>query len=514
MIGGPLGLLIVTLVAFWRSAAATSPLLGLDTAAGLAPVLPLLAVWLVLGTSRARARAGLPLTGAREGALDVPAAALLLAFSGWLIWFAPAQDGWYYWSRRLDLLAAGLFALGVAVLAWGLQTLWWHRLAALYALLVWPDPLVRLQDLIATPLATATAVLARPLTLLAGAHLAPVPDGGNPTVFSGLEPQAWTILVGDVCSGLNAGLAVALVCLPAAVYLGMGWRRALPWALGGVVLALMSNVIRVASLFVVADRFGPEFALARVHPVLGAVLLAVVFTILWLVAPSHNAGAVPIRHVPRPLGKRLAVALAVLVGLFAAGSGRMAAFAGLPPVGPPGGSVSEPLDYLRLPAGWTAVGQDALAWQNLFGPESHSYALTLRSPEGALVKAQVVTTPDQGRLDTFGLEACRVYHGEDVVGRRSVGLGGGGVAYLIDTLDRGPLNPAGRVSLLYWEAPFLLDGRQEHARVALFVVEADAGTLPQDAARPGLAPGGASFDIADGVLVSLAGDVARAILSS
>jgi len=206
--------------------------------------------------------------------------------------------------------------------------------------------------------------------------------------------------------------------------------------------------------------------------------------------------------------------LAVLVGVFAVTSMRIGSFASLPPIGPPGGSVSEPLDYLRLPADWTIVGQDALGWQNLFGPDSHAYALTLQSPEGALVKAQVVTTPDQGRLDTYGLEACRVYHGEDVVGRRSIDLGAGGVAYLIDTLDSSPVDPAGRISVLYWEAPFLLDGRVEHARVALFVVEGDAGSLPRAAAQPGLAPGGSSFDVADGVLVSLAGDVTQAILAS
>jgi exosortase/archaeosortase family protein len=399
-----------------------------------------------------------------------------------------------------------------------------------YTLLVWPDPLVRLQDLIATPLATATAVIARPLATLAGANLVPVPDGGNPAVFSGAGPQAWTILIGDVCSGLNAGLAVALVCVPAAVYVGMTWRRALPWAAGGVLLALLSNVVRVTTLFVVADRFGPEFALGTVHPVLGAALLAIVFGVLWLFAPAgarREAESSEGEVSPSQYGRRLAavkgvrgpsawfvVGLAALVATFAVGSTRLAAFANLPPIGPPGGSVSEPLDYLRLPAGWTVVGQDALGWQNLFGSDSHSYALTLQSAQGAMVKAQLVTTPDQGRLDTYGPEACRVYHGEDVVGRRSVDLGAGGVAYLIDTRDTSPIDPAGRVSVLYWEAPFLLDGRLEHARVALFVVEADAGILPPEAARPGLAPGGASFDVADGVLVSLAGDVARSILAS
>jgi hypothetical protein len=285
-------------------------------------------------------------------------------------------------------------------------------------------------------------------------------------------------------------------------------------------VALASNVVRVAVLFALADRAGAEAALGTVHPLLGACLLALIFAGLWLLAPASTAGPggapiLPSPHASRQLapGAALGLGLGVLTAVFALGSSRLDAFAGLPPLGPPGPAVAEPLDYLRLPDGWVVVGQDPLAWQNLFGADSHSYALTLRSPDGAIVKAQVVTTPDQRRLETFTPEMCRVYHGEDVVGRRVVELERGGVAYLIDTLDTGPIAPSGRLSVLYWQAPFLLDGRQEHARVVLFVVEADAGALPPPA-QPGLAPAGPAFDAADGVLVSLARDVSRAIVAA
>ena len=56
-------------------------------------------------------------------------AGLLLAAAAWLLWAGPADDGWYFWSSRQDLLSAALFALGISVLLWGVQTLWWHRWA-------------------------------------------------------------------------------------------------------------------------------------------------------------------------------------------------------------------------------------------------------------------------------------------------------------------------------------------------------------------------------------------------
>jgi hypothetical protein len=139
--------------------------------------------------------------------------------------------------------------------------------------------------------------------------------------------------------------------------------------------------------------------------------------------------------------------------------------------------------------------------------------MSFRSSDGAQVKAQFIATPDQGRLRAYSLEACRVYHGDDVVGERRIDLGSGGVGSLIDTWDRGPFESAGRMSVLYWEAPFLLEGRTMHARVALFVVEWDEGLLPAQS-EPGIAPGGQEFDRADTLLVQLARGMASELVGS
>jgi hypothetical protein len=277
--------------------------------------------------------------------------------------------------------------------------------------------------------------------------------------------------------------------------------------------------VRILIVLAVAQWFSPDIAMGTVHPVLGALLLMIVLAWMWSAAPrpARAAGATSSSSGPRlrllDCAPGVLLTAGLLAGSFAVGSARLGVFEPLAPIGPPGDVLSDPLDYVQLPVGWDLEGRTSMAWQELFGPESQAYAMSFRSADGALVKAQFVATPDQGRLNTYSLEACRVYHGDDVVGVRTIDLGDGGVASLIDTWDRAPIDPSGRMSVLYWEAPFSLEGRVMHARMALFVVESDAGTLPSEATS-GLAPGGQDFDRADTLLVSLARGMAVQLVGS
>ena len=70
------------------------------------------------------------------------------------------------------------------------------------------------------------------------------------------------------------------------------------------------------------------------------------------------------------------------------------------------------------------------------------------------------------------------------------------------------------MSVLYWEAPFSVQGRLMHARMALFVVESDEALLPPNQITRGIAPGGASFDKADTVLVDLARGMASELVGA
>jgi len=509
-------LAVAVAAAFWRSTEAVLPLVALDQPVGLTPAMPFLAVWVAISTTRARQRAGLPTVGQRESVVDAPVAVALLGAAAWLIWQAPQSQGWYFWSSRLDLLAAGLFALGLAVLFWGVQTLLWHKLTCLYVLLLWPEPLVRIQTLVAPPLATLTAVAVRQLA--GTAHLALAPVGADPTVFASATEPGWVFVIGDACAGLNAALTVLLLAAPIALHLSLSRSRIISWLSAGVALAVLSNVVRILLVFIVAQAADPEFAMGVVHPVLGAILLVVVLGCWWWLAlrwgPRFAAPSLPIPastgHWLRSSAPALVAAVALSL-VFAVGSAGLGTFEPLAPIGPPGQVLSDPLDYVQLPAGWEVRGRSAMAWKDLFGLQSTSYAMSFKSADGAIVKAQYVATPDQARLQAYSLEACRVYHGDDVVAQRTVDLGSGGVASLIDTIDQSPFSAGGRMSVLYWEAPFLLEGRTMHARLALFVVESDAGVLP-DVAQAGVAPGGPAFDAADTVLVTLARGMAGELL--
>jgi exosortase/archaeosortase family protein len=307
---------------------------------------------------------------------------------------------------------------------------------------------------------------------------------------------------------------VALLAIPAAVHLGIPRRKLPLWMAVGVGVALLSNVLRILVVLAVAQWYGLDVAMGTVHPVLGALLLMAVLAWMWSTAPRSTSSGTRVTRgplvMPRPA---MLAAVGVLAGVFAFGSARLGVFEPLAPIGPPGDVLTDPLDYVQLPAGWDLEGRTEMPWQDLFGPDSTSYAMSFRSADGALVKAQFVATPDQGRLNAYSLEACRVYHGDDVVGVRTIDLGEGGVASLIDTSDQAIVDPSGRMSVLYWEAPFSLEGRLMHARMALFVVESDAGTLPADVLN-GVAPGGRVFDRADTLLVGLARGMAGELVGS
>ncbi|HEU5318956.1 MAG TPA: exosortase/archaeosortase family protein [Chloroflexota bacterium] len=502
-----------TFLAFSRSFLSLAPLLGAENPAGLSPIIPFLVIWLAAASVRRRERSGLSRRGQLEGAIDLPIGLALLGSAAWLLWRGADTYGWYFWSSRLDLLAAGLFALGLSVLLSGAQTVYFHRLAAVGALLLWPEPLIWLQAMVSEPLSMWTAKLARPLATSLGAHL--LPAGPDPRVLIGSGPQQWRMIVADACSGSSAGMAVLASLVPASVHFGIPWRKALPWMGIGALLVLAANIARVAGLVVAADRIGAEFALGTLHPVLGAALLGLVFFALWVFMPGGKLPPAP--DLPRRPLSITARTLAVVLGLtalFALSGARLSAFAPLPPIGAPGGTLQSNLDYFKVPTGWRISARQTMPVQNLFGPRSESYALTLRSADGARIYGQLITTPDKRALRAYGLEACRVYHGGSVVGTRMISLDGGAVATLINTMEPRSRVERERLSVLYWEAPFTLAGRSEqmHARVALFVEQSDEDLLPA-AATPGIAPGGAAYDRAATLLAQLASDMTRQLLA-
>ncbi|MHB8621479.1 MAG: exosortase/archaeosortase family protein, partial [Chloroflexota bacterium] len=472
-------LLVAVGVGFWLSLYSAARA-GLDSVLGLAPaVVPLAVLSGWLAYRRDRSVAAPP----REGFADAIAGLAPIAAALWLEWLGPSSLGWRFWAERRDLIAVELFALGAACWIFGLAAMWRMRAAILVLAIGSPMVLAWLQEHFAPPLALLTSGLARPVVTALGVHLAPTQD---PTVFAGVSRAGgpYRIIIADVCSGLASWLSVILVGIPASLYLGLGGWRTAGWLAAGLVLATVANLARVVALLVVADRAGPRFALADVHPFLGLVLLAVVFAVLFFVP---RATSLPVASWELGVSRFGMVAVAIAALISAAGQTRLLPYQALPASGAVGPDVATPLEVAPKLPGWTAEWRNEINWQDLFGADSQSYLLMYTSAQHVAVTAQLVATPDVGSLLTYTPERCGVYHGEQVRGERAVNLGLGQVGYLVDSTDQVPADRARpsdgrtrplRFSVLYWYVPYTVGGQSWTARFLLILDSDVNAALP------------------------------------
>lgn len=100
-------------------------------------------------------------------------------------------------------------------------------------------------------------------------------------------------VVGAPCSGLRSLVAlITLTLLFAYVVRGPWWGRA-ALLLAAVPIALLANLVRVSSLFLVADTLGAEVGLQYYHSLASPVLFLIAFGLLILV--SWSVGCSDIR---------------------------------------------------------------------------------------------------------------------------------------------------------------------------------------------------------------------------
>ena len=493
-------LLLAVGLGFWFTIASSAVIAGFDSVLGLAVTTVPLA--LVTGYLAYRRDSGPEPT--RDGFIDGAAGLLCLAVAFWLLFIQPGHDGWDYWAQRRDLVALELFGVAIALWLFGLAAVWRLRAALLVLVIGSPPALIYIQNNIAPVVAVVTSVVARPVTEALGVHFA---AGDDPASFVGVSAAGgkFHIIIADVCSGLSAWVSVLLVGIPASRLFGLGWRKTIGWLAVGLVLATAGNLLRVVAVLYSAWRWGATVAVGTIHPYLGVAIIFCVFTILFFLVrplPLTRATWSPGFIRTPVLGAILAVSLVAAIGDYG-----LLPFGSLPAGSTPGPDVTEPLNVAPVVPGYSeSVGQE-IDWQDLFGSESHSYVI-LYHPDSGLqgVTLQLVTTPDQGRLLAYTPEQCGVYHGEDVTGQRSVGLGRGQVGYLIDSVENlapTKLRTARRLrfDVLYWYVPFSVGGRSWTARFTLIQDADAAASLPPG---DGVAPGGAAWDRVDTSLVRLA----------
>lgn len=472
-------------VAAWYSLMQLSSVALSDTPLAFAVLVPIVAGYLLYHDSRAAA-------GRERGDpfVDGLIFFILVLACIVLLFFLPARLSWYYWLQRLDLLTVPVFATAVVVFFWGVGGVRVGWRALLCLVLVWPAPLVWLQQTASPPLVDLTAYVGSRAVGLLALPIAVAPS--DPTVFTSTGPENFTIIIADACSGMNALVGFLVIGLPLVLtWSGRTFSKVL-WLATGAVFALASNLLRVSILLYLSSTAGIDFALGTVHPVLGSVLFALLFAGMLGVARLYRLRfnlrpALPVEqsqlavrpenHSGRVL---LAVAMAVVLAF---GQTNLSQFGPLSAESLPATPVKEAWALLPDMPGWTRVWQSEISWQDLFGPESQARGLTYRKDKASVV-VQFVATPDKRLLDTYSPEQCDLFHGEQIVGVSTVSLGRGISARLVESkLSRGRNQPALDMNTLYWFMPIMVDGKVYHTRIALLTdtemmeVQADAAAF-------------------------------------
>jgi exosortase len=179
----------------------------------------------------------------------------------------------YFVGGRAYYLAAAAMVGLIATLVWSLLGIGPLRKLAFpigYLLLMVPLPLL---DRITLPLALFTGVCAGGIVRFVGLDVTIV---GNAVSLPNAE-----MVIGAQCSGINSMIALtALLTLTAYLLDGPLWGR-LALILMAVPLAMLGNILRVASLLFVARAYGANAAFTFYHDYSGVVFFLGVFLLMF-----------------------------------------------------------------------------------------------------------------------------------------------------------------------------------------------------------------------------------------
>lgn len=179
----------------------------------------------------------------------------------------------YFFNNKAYYLAALAMIALIAGLVWvfgGETSIRRLIFPIAYLAFMVPLPFIERSTL---PLALFTGVCSTGLVQFLGLNLTVV---GNSVTL----PNA-NLVIGAQCSGINSLIALtALTTLLAYVLDGPWWGRILLVALS-IPLAMLGNILRVASLIVVAARMGAEAAFIFYHDYSGPVFFILILLLLW-----------------------------------------------------------------------------------------------------------------------------------------------------------------------------------------------------------------------------------------
>ncbi len=487
---------IVALVAYHYTLATFLDNLRLNTPLAYLPLLPLIAIW-ASWEAAGRFRGATPPIRDRqlEHILGVP----LLLLALFLIAITPVLWGSFYWAMRPDVLSFALFVTAAVILAYGVGWAWRMRAPLLLLFLMWPALYIGvLSGVLAWFVQATDAVLALLTTHLS---LGVSQMAGSPSVLA-VHPAtgpALQISVSAACAGGDGVLGFLLIGGALLTAVNGPILGRLFWLAAGLLTTFVLNVGRIVAIVMLARAGHPGFALGGFHEVSGLVLFgAGVAVMLWLLPafglsrparferparPAAELGArnptgaasgsrwpTPVTGLRGMTWRRSARVVTVLLGLglFVLADQSLGLYASFAD-GSGAPTVAAMTTSTAVPRGWQLGLLATYPWGTQYFGSGSSYVRyqLMRSGGGSgdsVLWADVVTTPDNSALLTYTVENCFLFHNYDIVSARTVALGHGVTALLLNYSDP---SVQGRWATVSWTWPVRVGGAISYERIEL-----------------------------------------------
>lgn len=428
----------------------------------------------------------------------------LIVATGAMLFLLPVLLSWGYWLDRWDIPAVILLLMTLLVAIWGLPALLQLGITLPYLLLAWPLVYQPLLDRAAGPLLAATAAALRNLSPRLLAAIAVDPEAPRAVILihghhlSRLAITAANSGLGVICGALVLGLPVVFAARGPLdlrwAWLAVGLAAAWAVNLAGLLLACALASASDASWLVRIVQPATEWAELPIVAAVGLGLLRVFRLRLpldrdqmsrWPTEAGTQVGAslralsafpALVLGPSRPKLRRGAL-FAAIVAVAAICEQALGAISWTSPQRLPHLALVTAADTLPHMPGWR-IGIGSLAGLCPVPADASGYsaALSLQGPEGQVVPAQILLTPDARTLSGAPLEDCLALQGVLLRASQRVSLGSGITAELLNLQSR-----TARGAALSWVQKVQTPLGRYYERITLFGAAKIAPTAGADA---------------------------------
>lgn len=384
-------------------------------------------------------------------ALPFLSAATVLFAGGnsfWPLFFLPSQLPFLIWP---------LWAFGIGILFWGIDSVGALVFPSLYLALAWPGWYgfvgTYSQDVLVQWAGWGMHLL---VPLIPAARYV---SGATPLILIPSSRGTFGLSIGSSCSGSDALLGLWLFTLPFLPHMAGRWVKKLLLLVLLFPVALLVNLLRLVLVVLSARYLGPQLALDWVHPLAGPIVFLVTSGTLFSLVrwrrstdPITSARRTRTRAMITVGGGALSALLFYIVG-----TGSYFAR----PVSVPSPNWKSFAVSVR---GYRVSLNKRYNFQSIFGTGARDVVIRYVPPSGTSTWVNAITTPHGQAFLAYTFQDCFHFHNDQVVSSQLVLAPG-----LKVHLDRVfyPGDPHSWY-VLYWQWPVKTAGQEQWQRVVIY----------------------------------------------